>query len=181
MRSNAKPNADKWVISFMPSHSNAKLKDGPNPASERARSGSAATAHHAQKTTIAPSSPAHHARRRGAGTAAEGGPNAMLRLMRGLIARNSGLVLLTATPMQVHPIEVYDLLSLLGLPTEWTAQAFLRFFEEVFDDAPSYEKFDRLAAMFQSVEETYGLTAPRSVTLPAPRGVNWKQRTVRPR
>jgi SNF2 family DNA or RNA helicase/regulator of RNase E activity RraB len=103
---------------------------------------------------------AHHARRRGAGTAAEGGPNAMLRLMRSLVARTSGLVLLTATPMQVHPIEVYDLLSLLGLPAEWTAQAFLRFFEEVFDDAPSHEKFDRLAAMFRSVEETYGKTAP---------------------
>src|SRR4029077_10610192 len=62
---------------------------------------------------------AHHARRRGAGSASEGGPNALLRLMRGLKERTQGLVMLTATPMQVHPVEVFDLLSLLGLPQEW--------------------------------------------------------------
>jgi ABC-type transport system involved in cytochrome c biogenesis ATPase subunit len=79
---------------------------------------------------------AHHARRRGAGSASESGPNALLRLMRGLVSRTNGLVLLTATPMQVHPVEVYDLLSLLGLPPEWSQAAFLRFFEEVLNDAP---------------------------------------------
>ena len=47
---------------------------------------------------------AHHARRRSAGAAAkEGGPNALLDLMRSLKERTQGLVLLTATPMQVHP------------------------------------------------------------------------------
>ena len=54
---------------------------------------------------------AHHARRRSAGAAKEGGPNALLRLMQGLKDRTKGLVLLTATPMQVDPIEVWDLLS----------------------------------------------------------------------
>ena len=63
---------------------------------------------------------AHHARRRGAGSAQEKGPNALLGLMRKLKDRTQGLVLLTATPMQVHPVEVWDLLSLLGLPPEWT-------------------------------------------------------------
>jgi SNF2 family DNA or RNA helicase len=99
---------------------------------------------------------AHHARRRGAGSASEGGPNALLRLMRGLKDRTQGLVMLTATPMQVHPVEVFDLLSLLGLPQEWTQQAFLRFFDEVLQDAPSHEAFDRLAAMFRAVERAYG-------------------------
>ena len=49
---------------------------------------------------------AHHARRRAAGSPQEGGPNALLRLMQGLKDRTGGLLLLTATPMQVHPIEV---------------------------------------------------------------------------
>ena len=67
---------------------------------------------------------AHHARRRAAGSAREGGANALLRLMRELMERTEGLVLLTATPMQVHPVEVWDLLSLLGLPPEWTDKRF---------------------------------------------------------
>lgn len=41
---------------------------------------------------------AHHARRRAAGSAQEGGPNALLRLMRALKEKTQGLVLLTATP-----------------------------------------------------------------------------------
>ncbi len=99
---------------------------------------------------------AHHARRRGAGTTNDNGPNALLRLMRGLKERTQGLVLLTATPMQVHPVEVFDLLSLLGMPKEWGEQAFLRFFDEVQADSPSHEAFDRLAGMFRSVEHSYG-------------------------
>nr|WP_246776865.1 SNF2-related protein [Microvirga sp. VF16] len=99
---------------------------------------------------------AHHARRRAAGAAKEGGPNALLALMRRVKDRTQGLVLLTATPMQVHPVEVYDLLSLLGLPPEWTQEAFLRFFDEVLQDSPSHDAFDRLAAMFRSVEVAYG-------------------------
>ena len=99
---------------------------------------------------------AHHARRRGAGSQQEGGPNALLRLMQGLKDRTQGLVLLTATPMQVHPIEVWDLLNLLGLPQEWTAKAFLDFFEDIEQPNPSSEAFDRLARLFRSAEHTYG-------------------------
>ena len=95
---------------------------------------------------------AHHARRRAAGSPQEGGPNALLRLMRDLKTRTQGLVLLTATPMQVHPIEVWDLLDLLGLPPEWTAPAFLDFFEQVNEPSPSAEALDRMARLFQAVE-----------------------------
>ncbi len=49
---------------------------------------------------------AHHARRRGAGSTQEKGPNALLGLMRKLQAKCRSLLLLTATPMQVHPVEV---------------------------------------------------------------------------
>ncbi|MDO9713490.1 DEAD/DEAH box helicase [Paracraurococcus lichenis] len=106
---------------------------------------------------------AHHARRRGAGSAQEGGPNALLRLMRGLKERTQGLVLLTATPMQVHAVEVYDLLSLLGLPPEWHQSAFLRFFDDVQQDSPSHEAFDRMAAMFRAVEAAYGPVGAEAV------------------
>lgn len=99
---------------------------------------------------------AHHARRRAAGSAQEGGPNALLKLMRELKARTQGLILLTATPMQVHPIEVWDLLDLLGLPSEWTETAFLDFFKEVNQPSPSADALDRMARLFQTVERRYG-------------------------
>ena len=99
---------------------------------------------------------AHHARRRAAGSQREGGPNALLQLMQGLKKRTEGLVLLTATPMQVHPIEVWDLLDLLGLPPEWNARAFLDFFQDIEQENPSAEEFDRMAGLFQSAERVYG-------------------------
>ena len=99
---------------------------------------------------------AHHARRKGAGTNNESGPNALLKLMRQLKDRTKGLVLLTATPMQVHPVEVFDLLALLGLPQHWTEAAFLRFFEDIGREAPGHDTFDFLASMFRSVEDAYG-------------------------
>ena len=102
---------------------------------------------------------AHHARRRAAGAPQEGGPNALLRLMRGLAGRTQGLVLLTATPMQVHPVEVWDLLDLLGLPPEWSAEAFLRFFEDLEQPSPSSQALDRMSGLFQAVERSYGEVA----------------------
>ena len=99
---------------------------------------------------------AHHARRRAAGAAREGGPNALLALMRALKERTEGLVLLTATPMQVAPVELWDLLDLLGLPPEWTERAFLRFFEDVAHPNPSHEAMERMAALFRSVERDCG-------------------------
>ncbi|HTK52778.1 MAG TPA: helicase-related protein [Gemmatimonadaceae bacterium] len=106
---------------------------------------------------------AHHARRKGAGSAAEEGPNALLRLMRRLRERSPGLVLLTATPMQVHPIELWDLLDLLGLPAAWGAGAFLRFFELLGKPAPSHAELDELAAMFRAAERAYGETTAESL------------------
>ncbi len=99
---------------------------------------------------------AHHARRRAPGSKQEGGPNTLLRLMRGLKARTQGLVLLTATPMQVHPVEVWDLLDLLGLPPEWTAPAFLGFFEDLKQPSPSAEAMERMASLFRAAESTWG-------------------------
>ena len=99
---------------------------------------------------------AHHARRRGAGAAQESRPNALLRLMRELERRTDGLVLLTATPMQMHPVEVWDLLDLLGLPPEWSEAAFLQFFEDAAEANPSHDALDRMARLFQAAERRYG-------------------------
>ena len=99
---------------------------------------------------------AHHARRRAAGGPQEGGPNALLSLMRGLKDRAHGLLLLTATPMQVHPVEVWDLLNLLGLPAEWSSASFLEFFEDLEEPNPSAAAMDRMARLFQAAEHAYG-------------------------
>lgn len=107
---------------------------------------------------------AHHARRKGAGSIAEEGPNALLRLMRRLRDRTKGLVLLSATPMQVHPVELWDLLDLIGLPADWAQSAFLRFFELIAKPAPSHDELDELAVMFRAAERAYGETTPDALT-----------------
>ncbi len=99
---------------------------------------------------------AHHARRRGGGTGSDTRPNKLLRLMRELKERTQALLLLTATPMQVNPLEVWDLLNLLGLPPQWNESAFLRFFNLVEQPNPSPEALDEMARLFQAVESTYG-------------------------
>jgi SNF2 family DNA or RNA helicase len=100
---------------------------------------------------------AHHARRRGAGTEQEKGPNALLSLMRELARRCQSLLLLTATPMQVHPVEIWDLMDLLGLPPQWAAEphAFLKYFTGASGN-PSPETLDLLAAWFRDCEEYFG-------------------------
>ena len=98
---------------------------------------------------------AHHARRRPSRREHEDRPNALLRLMRSLQTRTSGLVLLTATPMQVDPLEVWDLLNLLGLPKEWSAARFQDFFVPTNETRP----FDLLKGntdLFQACEEYFG-------------------------
>ncbi|CAN5441740.1 hypothetical protein BH09GEM1_BH09GEM1_07340 [soil metagenome] len=119
---------------------------------------------------------AHHARRRGAGSASEEGPNALLRLMRRLKDRSKSLILLTATPMQVHPVEVWDLLDLLGLPSAWNEAAFLHFFHLLGKPAPSHEEFEELAAMFRAAEASWGEVTLETMTgLGLPGGVKGRK------
>ena len=98
---------------------------------------------------------AHHARRRGAGGPGDKGPNELLRLMRGMRERGlaDGLILLTATPMQVHPVEFWDLLDLLGLPPEWGAGAFVDFFELSQKPDLTAEAFEMMARLFRAEEQ----------------------------
>jgi superfamily II DNA or RNA helicase len=76
---------------------------------------------------------AHHARRRDFLDLNRYRPNRLLELLSQLQVQTRGLILMTATPMQVHPIEVWDLLGLLGLSGEWGAdgRSFLRFYEQL--------------------------------------------------
>ena len=59
-------------------------------------------------------------------------PNQYLTLLRELAQRTNSLLLLTATPMQMHEAELHALLELLE-PTGWTAEDFRRFYDA---DAP---------------------------------------------
>lgn len=71
---------------------------------------------------------AHHARRREFATRRDR-PNRLLGLLRKLVDSTGALLLLTATPMQVDPVEVRDLLDLVGLPEVWRdADSFVDYF-----------------------------------------------------
>ncbi len=107
---------------------------------------------------------AHHARRKGAGLTKDRKPNQLLGLMQGLRDRAGGLLLLTATPMQVHPVEVWDLLNLLGLPDGWDESAFLSFFERAAAPNPSNADFEFMAELFRRAEAFFGPLAPDGVT-----------------
>ncbi len=82
---------------------------------------------------------AHHARRKDFQDLTVRRPNRLLELLEGadglpgLASKTRGLLLLTATPMQVHPVEVWDLLVQLGLAGQWGASErnFLRYFQEL--------------------------------------------------
>ncbi len=84
---------------------------------------------------------AHHARRRDFQDLSRYRPNKLLGLLERLRDRTRGLLLLTATPMQVHPVELWDLLRLLGMPGRWQRdpEAFLTFFQEL---AKPFEEVD---------------------------------------
>jgi len=99
---------------------------------------------------------AHHARTKGAGTPQAKGPNRLLQLMRALRHKTEGLVLLTATPLQVHASELWDLLDLLGVPPTWTPEAFVRFFSEASKQPVTNESLDWLSALFRANEAHFG-------------------------
>lgn len=73
---------------------------------------------------------AHHARRRG--SKATDTPNTLLALLQEMKRRElwRALYLASATPMQMHPHEAWDLVELLGLPGKWGERA--SFFTQYF-------------------------------------------------
>ncbi|MGH7647798.1 MAG: hypothetical protein ACREND_06750 [Gemmatimonadaceae bacterium] len=80
--------------------------------------------------------------------------------------RKSAL-LLTATPMQVHPVELWDLLDLLGLSAAWDQSHFLRFFELIGKPAPSEEiRVTTDAELFDEHADSFELWSPGSPAFP---------------
>ena len=75
---------------------------------------------------------AHHARRRDFLQPIYR-PNRLLELLTDPQFQARAILLMTATPMQVHPLEVWDLLKVLGLGGKWGADEsnFLRFYSEL--------------------------------------------------
>ena len=73
---------------------------------------------------------AHHARRRGSKPTDT--PNSLLALLLEMHGKQmwQALYLASATPMQMHPHEAWDLISLLGLKGKWGERAF--FFTQYF-------------------------------------------------
>ena len=75
---------------------------------------------------------AHRARFSEVANANRRRPNQYLHLLRQLAKRTESLLLLTATPMQIHEAELHALLELLE-PTGWSVDDFRRFYNS---DAP---------------------------------------------
>ncbi len=98
---------------------------------------------------------AHHARRSSPGSPQEGGPNRILRLMHQIKDKAKSLLLLTATPMQVHPVEMWDLLNVLGVPMLWGSGTFVDYFEKLGRN-PGDDELHRAAKLFQVTEKEYG-------------------------
>jgi SNF2 family DNA or RNA helicase len=102
---------------------------------------------------------AHHARTRRENNSSGGErlrPNTLMQLMQQLRHRTNGLLLLTATPMQVSELEVWDLLALLGMPPEWTEDAFEKFFEWVEKENPDEATLAYLAGLWRSSVSAFG-------------------------
>lgn len=114
---------------------------------------------------------AHHARRMDFSDD-DYRPNRLLQLLEGrrnqpgLRDRTDCLYLLTATPMQVHPVEVWDLLRLVGLGGRWGAvqRNFLGFFETL-REAGSDRDWDFLLDMVEDNLATGGQIDPHFESL----------------
>ena len=76
---------------------------------------------------------AHHARRQSPQNRKET-PNRLLQLMQQLKEKSRSLLLLSATPMQIDAIEVFDLLQLLGMRGHWSyGENFCNYFSTLSD------------------------------------------------
>jgi superfamily II DNA or RNA helicase len=60
-------------------------------------------------------------------------------------------------------VEVWDLLNLLGMPPEWTDQAFVSFYDALAKPSPSHEEFESLARLFRVFEGRYGEVTAETV------------------
>ncbi|NCC31349.1 MAG: DEAD/DEAH box helicase, partial [Chloroflexia bacterium] len=129
---------------------------------------------------------AHHARRRDF-LAPRYRPNRLLELLMALKDRTDGLLLLTATPMQVHPVEVYDLLRVLGMGGRWGASErnFLGFFTQLRQATVDYDQaeWDTIFDLVRDYFDTGGTEDPLFANMAQERVglVEWQQIQTLPR
>lgn len=97
---------------------------------------------------------AHHARQKRSGNRTEA--NMLMRLLRDLRHRAKGLVLLSATPLQTNALELYDLLSLLGLPPDWDAVSYERYFDALSEAHFGNDKMEECSRLFRATEAFFG-------------------------
>lgn len=97
---------------------------------------------------------AHYARQTNPTNPDKHTPNNMLHMMRQLQDKTDDLLLLTATPMQIHPVELYDLLGLLGLPDEWSWSNFERFYRMIRNI--SHNDIPFASMMYRTSVKKYG-------------------------
>lgn len=99
---------------------------------------------------------AHHARRRDFLDLQRRRPNRLLQLLERLRERTRALLLLTATPMQVHAVETWDLLRLPGMPGRWQDQReFLKYVEELRKPLEEMD-WDALLPLLREAVEAWG-------------------------
>ena len=72
---------------------------------------------------------AHRARYSDVANAIRRSPNSYLRMLQQLSKHTQGLLLLTATPMQIHPVELWGLLEVLIPDSGWSESEFQRFYD----------------------------------------------------
>lgn len=112
---------------------------------------------------------AHHARQKRTGNRVEA--NMLMRLLRDLRHRTHGLILLSATPLQTNSLELYDLLSLLGIPPEWDAPSYERYFEALAAPHLANDKMEECSRLFRATESFFGAVTPeRMARLGGPNG-----------
>jgi len=155
------PRLDGMTLVFSDPPRRRPIKSGSNPwASEQVLLASSHLARrrvHRQRLLAAPGwdlvvvDEAHHARR--SGLKPDSNPNQMLVMLRDLKKHGKfkALLLASATPMQMHPRELWDLLKLVGLPESWASsdQAMARYFQQL--SAPFNDRdWDFLRSMVKS-------------------------------
>ena len=90
---------------------------------------------------------AHHARYLDVNNPRQRRENSYLRMLRSLAERTRGLMLLTATPMQIDPSELWALLRTLDKDGQWNEAEFRRFYD--VNAAPTLAEWDAARRLYR--------------------------------